>query len=143
VVAYSDRCFRRAHKTPIKAIPSATGIQFWKWTPQIENSPVSHCPISPLIQLFKSYFPFPKVAVRGCAKGVSNSDAIAPTQSLGSLDQGVRHALEDIAKAPIPARVHSEFRVIMAVLLPVRSVPYVSFWPIPLKKSLVETVKAH
>jgi hypothetical protein len=34
-----------AHKIPTKAIPSITGIQFWKWTPKIENSSTSHCPI--------------------------------------------------------------------------------------------------
>ena len=94
-MAYSDRCFRRAHKTPIKAIPSATGIQFWKWTPQIENSPVSHCPISSLIWLFKSYFPFPKNGWRAkgwpseaALKGAGDSDAIAP--KLKALDRWIK-----------------------------------------------------
>ena len=52
---YSDHCFRLAHKIATKAIPSATGIQFWKWTPQIENSSVSHCPTSSLIGLFLKF----------------------------------------------------------------------------------------
>jgi hypothetical protein len=37
-VTYSDRCFRQANQAPIKAIPSATGIQFWKWTPEMKIS---------------------------------------------------------------------------------------------------------
>ena len=55
-MAYFDRSFRQTHKSPTKTIPSAIGIQFWKWTPQTENSSTSHRTTLSLIGLFKCYF---------------------------------------------------------------------------------------